>query len=272
MTRWIQNSLIAVLMLPCSILMTQKTDQQQKLDSNPIGIYFGGFGGWIDPYDLTVTQMGTAFFSEDSGGALAVNAKGTAPGKIKGFGGLHIGYEWMNRITPGFRLASALELEGSYFANTAKKADVVNPTDRLDAHDFIDTLPMRVGGLLANGILEFNNDYVSPYIGFGVGVGFVSIHDADSLQIDPLESQFNHFNSDPNDFRVLFATQAKAGLRYRFLKHYRLSAEYRLFYLTSSEFTFGSTVYPTHVPTSPWTVKLSGMLYNAFTLGLDFIF
>lgn len=272
MNKWVQNSLIVVFMLSCSILMSQKTDQQQKLDSKPIGIYFGGFGGWIDPYDLTVTQMGTAFYSEALGGPLAVMAKGTAPGRIKGFGGLHIGYEWISKIRPGFRLAPAFELEGSYFAKTAKKADIVNPTERLAIHEFTDSLPMRIGGLLANGILEFNNDYISPYVGLGVGVGFVSIHDANSSQINPIESGVNHFNSDPNDFNTLFATQAKAGLRYRFRKYYRLSAEYRLFYLTSSDFIFGSTSYSTHVATSPWIVKLSGMLYNAFTLGMDFIF
>jgi len=66
--------------------------------------------------------------------------------------------------------------------------------------------------------------------------------------------------------------QAKAGLRYRFLKHYRLSAEYRFFYMPTSYFNFGSTRYTDHVPTSPWTVKLNGMGYNAVTLGLDFLF
>jgi opacity protein-like surface antigen len=272
MNRWFQNSLIAASTMACLAVMAQEPVQLEKPNSNVMGIYFGGFGGWIYPYNLTVTQKGTAFFPEASGGPLDVAAKGTAHGRTKGFGGLHIGYEWMNKIRPGFRLAPALELEGSYFANTAKKADVDNPTTRLDAHEFIDTLPMRIGTLLANGILEFNNDYISPYIGFGVGVGFVSIHDANSLQIDPMELGVNHFNSGPNDFNTLFATQAKAGLRYRFLKHYRLSAEYRFFYLPSSDFIFGSTRYPTHVPTSPWIVELNGMRYNAFTLGIDFIF
>ncbi len=270
MSRWVQNSLIAASILSCTALTAQ--DQQPKNDSEIMGIYFGGFGGWIFPYDLTVTQVGTAFFPESSGGPLDVAAKGKAHGRTKGFGGLHIGYEWMNKISSGFRLAPALELEGNYFANTAKKADVINPTTRLEAHEFIDTLPMRVGTLLANGILEFNNDYISPYIGFGVGVGFVSIHGANSLQVDPLEEGVNHFNSNTNDFNTLFTTQAKAGLRYRFLKHYRVSAEYRFIYLTSSDFTFGSANYPDHVPTSPWTVRLNGMSYNAVTLGIDFIF
>ena len=86
----------------------------------------------------------------------------------------------MTTISSDFRLAPALEIEGMYFANTAKKANLSNPTTRLPEHNFVDTLPMRIGTLLANGILEFNNDYISPYIGVGVGVGFVSIHDANS--------------------------------------------------------------------------------------------
>lgn len=272
MNRSVQNSLIALCMLSYLSLKAHEFNQEQKIDSYPLGIYFGGFGGWIFPYNLTVTQIGTVFLTESAGGALDVSAAGTATGKTKGFGGLHIGYEWMNKICPGFRLAPALELEGIYFANTAEKVDVINQTTRLDAHEFIDTLPMRLGTLLANGTLEFNNDYISPYLGFGLGVGFVSIHDANSLQIDPLEPTFNHFNSNTNDFNTLFTTGAKAGLRYRFFKHYRLSAEYRFLYLTSSNFTFGSTNYPDHVVTSPWLVRLSGMCYNAVTLGIDFIF
>ena len=272
MFRGFQRFLVIASMLPSLALLAQETVQQQEPSSDPMGIYFGGFGGWVFPNNVTVTQMGTAFFPDASGGPLSVMAKGTSHGNTKGFGGLHIGYEWMNKISSGFRLAPALELEGVYFANTAKKADVINPTTRLNAHEFIDTLPMRVGTLLANGILEFNNDYISPYIGVGVGVGFVSIHGVDSLQVDPLESGVNHFNSSTSDFNTLFATQAKAGLRYRFLKHYRLSAEYRFLYLTSSEFTFGSVDYPSHVPTSPWTVMLNGMGYNSLTFGIDFIF
>ncbi len=272
MNTWIQNFLIVASLHSTLNLMGGELNPSENINSNPTGFYFGGFGGWVYPSDVSVTQMGTAFFSESIGGPLSVTATGTAPGKTKGFGGLHIGYEWMKKIVPGFRLAPAIEIEGSYFANTLKHADVINPTDRIDAHEFLDSFPARIGGLLANGILEFNNDYISPYFGFGVGVGFVSIHSANSLQIDPLELDINHFNTDRNDFNSLFLTAAKAGLRYRFFKHFRLSGEYRLYYLTSSTYTFGATNYITHVSTSPWTVKLGGMFYNAFTLGLDFIF
>ena len=219
-----------------------------------------------------MAQSGTAFYSDAAGGPLAVEARGTAEGRTRGFGGAHIGYEWMRRISPGFRLAPALEIEGTYFSNTAKKVSLINPTTRLPEHDFIDKFPMNIGTLLVNGILEFNNDYLSPYVGVGVGVGFVSIHDANSSQISPPEPGINHFNNDRSEYTSLFATEAKAGLRYRFFKHYRISAEYRFIYLTTSNFTFGSTSYPTHVPTSPWMVKLGGLAYNGVTLGFDFIF
>lgn len=271
MKRRVQNFLLAAVMLPCLSLAAQEPPQEQKTDSDPIGIYFGGFGGWVFPYDVTITQRGTAFHADFEGGPLPVEAPGTATSSTNGLGGGHIGYEWMKRICKGFRLAPAIEVEGTYFTSTPE-GRIVNFEERLLVQDFIVTLPMRIGTLLANGILEFNNDYISPYMGIGVGVGFVSIHDANSSQIDPAEVGINHFNSDPNDFNSLFTTQAKAGLRYRFFKHYRLSAEYRFIYLTSSHFTFGSTNYPTHVPTSPWMVKVGAMAYNTVTLGMDFIF
>ena len=274
MNKWIQNCLVAATMLPCLSLMAanQPTGQQQKPDSDNYGIYFGGFGGVIFPYNVTVTQRGTAFYTEAEGGPLAVEATGHAKAQTKGFGGAHIGYEWMNEICKGFRLAPALEIEGMYFANTSKRASLNNPTTRLPEHNFKDKFPTRIGTLLANGILEFNNDYISPYIGVGVGVGFVSIHNAVSTQVAPPEAGVNHFNTDRSEYNSLFATQAKAGLRYRFCKHYRLSAEYRFIYLTSSIFNFGSTSYPDHVPTSPWMVKLGPLAYNAVTVGFDFIF
>jgi hypothetical protein len=104
-----------------------------------------------------------------------------------------------------------------------------------------------------------------------VGAGFISVRGADSLQIDPPEPTINHFNSATNDFRTKFATQAKAGLRYKFMKHFRLFGEYRFLYLSSPHFTFGSTKYPTHVPTSKWKVDLDGLKYNAFAFGLDIL-
>lgn len=274
MSRWIQGFLIAACALTSSVLTAKQStaDEEEEESSDMIGVYFGGFGGWIFPYSVSVTQRGTAFYKDSAGGPLDVEAHGSAQGKTKGIGGAHLGYEWMCPISPGFRLAPALEVEGSYFANTNKKAKLSNDTARLPEHNFIDNFPSQIGTLLANGILEFNNDYVSPYFGVGVGVGFVSIHDAKSAQIAPPEAGVNHFNSGPSDYHSLFATQAKAGLRYRFLKHYRLSAEYRYIYITSSDFFFGAARYATHVPTSPWTVKFGRLAYNTVTLGLDFMF
>lgn len=271
MNRWIQNSLFAASTLTCLTLTAEEPAQQQQPRSDAIGIYFGGFGGWIFPDNISVTQKGTIFFTEAEGGPLAVDAKGHAHGSTQGFGGAHVGFEWMAPISQNFRLASALEIEGLYFANKPK-ASLKNPsTDPLES-TFRDRFPMQVGTLLANGIFELNNDYISPYVGVGVGVGFVSIHNAKSAQLTPLEADVNHFNSDREHFNCVFSTQAKAGLRYRFLKHYRLSAEYRFIYLTSSNYVFGSTRYEGHAATSPWLVKLGGLAYNGVTLGLDFMF
>jgi hypothetical protein len=106
MNRSLYHFFIAALMLPFLAFSSQKNGQHQH-EFNTIGIYFGGFGGWLFPYDATVMQLGTAFFIQEQGGPLAVTATGKAPGQTRGVGGLHIGYEWRERITSNFRLASA---------------------------------------------------------------------------------------------------------------------------------------------------------------------
>lgn len=242
----------------------------EKENSSPIGIYFGGFGGFgfVQP---NIAQKGTAFPSEAAGGALAVNASGEAKTSYFGFGGLHIGYEWVNKNEKNWSLVPAVEFEGYYYANTVK-ANLENPTTRLDLHTFKDSFPARTGVFIADAILAFNNKYLVPYIGAGVGAAMISIHNADCLQTDPLEANVNHFNSDPKAYASSFATQVKAGLRYPVLNYMRLFIEYRYLYLFPVNFLFGSTDFPTHVTTSPWNVRFTNLQDSLFSLGIDFTF
>lgn len=241
----------------------------QKPESKPIGIYFGGFGGYGFSMSANEAQKGTAFYPAASGGPLAVNATGSSKSSGFGFGGLHIGYEWLRKSKKNWRLTPGIELEGYYFSDT-NTVNLVNPTSRLAIHAFSDTFPMRVGVVMADGILAFMNKYISPYIGGGVGAGIVSIHGATSAQTAPPEAGINHFNSNPNAFDWSFAAQAKGGLRYSPIKWMRVFGEYRFLYLSSTNYTFGSTQYPTHVPTSPWKVSMNSIYYNLFSLGIDF--
>lgn len=243
--------------------------KQQKSESALTGYYFGGFGGWgYNSFD--VVQKGIAFYLSDQGGPLVVDSDGTTDSSGFGFGGLHFGYEWLNRDTSrSWSFTPGVEIEGYYFAQT-KKVHLVNPTERLDFHEFKDTFPLRQGTLLANFTLALTNDYLTPYIGGGIGAGMVSIHGADATQIEFPEPGVNHFNSNPNAFNWTFAAQVKAGLRYSPYKHIRLFAEYRFLFFAANDYTFGHTVYPGHVATSDWAVRFDGIFNNLFSLGIDF--
>jgi len=233
-------------------------------------IYIGGFGGGIYSSSSRATQLGTAFFTEAAGGPLAVNARGNINSTSSGFGGVQLGYEWSN----GYRgwISPALELEAFWYSHT-KSGDLINPTDRLPEHDFVDTFPMRTGVYLANAVFSFNNSSFrgfSPYVGGGVGAARISISGASSIQIDPPEVGVNHFNSQRSDSTWAFAAQVKAGLRYNFFKSFHIFGEYRYLFIDSSNYILGSTVYPAHAPTSPWNVNIKNIHYNAFVFGIQY--
>jgi len=238
-------------------------------------MYIGGFGGGIYSNSSKMTQQGTAFFTEDEGGPLAVIAEGHTKSTSAGFGGAQIGYEWSRPIgCSGWTLAPALELEAYWYSHT-KKGHLINSTDidRLPEHDFLDTFKLNTGVYLANLVFSVNNPCFSgltPYVGVGVGVTRISIKNADSLQVAPVEAGVNHFNSKRHDSTWAFAAQAKAGLRINICQSIHLFGEYRYLFVDSSNYIFGSTVYPTHAPTSPWNVKINNIQSNAFAVGIQF--
>ena len=69
-----------------------------------------------------------------------------------------------------------------------------------------------------------------------------------------------------------FAAQGKAGVRFNLTERCWLFTEYRFLYVGSTNFVFGPTVYPTHVPTTPWTVHFGGMCQNLGVGGIGFSF
>lgn len=238
--------------------------------------YIGGFGGGIYANSTRLTQTGVAFFTEAEGGPLAVDARGNSGKESSAFGGVQIGYEW--RESPiqigcsDWSIAPAAELEAFFYRYTLK-GDLINPTDRLPEHDFLNSLPVSAGIYLLNGVFSlnsFNLNKFSPYVGGGVGVAHLSIRHAKSTQIDPPEVGVNHFNSKRHDSTWAFAAQAKAGLRYNIFERFHVFAEYRFLFVDSSNYLFGSTNYPGHAPTTTWDVSASRIYHNAFTIGLQF--
>ncbi len=234
------------------------------------GTYVAVFGGGGFGSSTDITQRGTVFFIEAQGGPLAVNGTGSAGSGGVGFVGAQVGHEFASNsgVLPAF------ELEGFYLATGTRRATLAAPSDRLPEHTFDNTFPMNNAVLLANMVLSFPSSYpgVTPYIGGGIGAARVAINGADSLQIDPIEPGVNHFNSGPDSSAWTFAAQAKAGVRLAIGSNAFLFGEYRFLYVGSTDQIFGSTVYPFHAPTSPWTVNFDATTYQLATGGIGFEF
>lgn len=243
-------------------------------EPSPNRFYVGGFGGGIYSNSSRITQYGTAFFSElRSIGPLSVIGEGHLNKTSTGFGGAQIGYEWSNPLCSGWSIASATEVEAFFFSDK-KRGHLINHTvNGLPEHDFLDTFHMDSSVILANLVVSINNDCLfgfSPYVGGGIGATRISLHNADSFQLEPAEPGINHFNSNRHDSSWAFAAQVKAGLSYKLCKMFHIFAEYRYLYVDASNYIFGATNYTTHAPTSAWNVKVKNINYNAFAIGIQF--
>ena len=246
---------------------------------DPVGtIYIGAFGGGgsITAHDLS--QQGTAFYSASKGGPLAVNALGVASGSSAWIAGGNVGYRWPERLfnftSSDLTFSPATELEGYYLGGaTIAGDDLNNGTTRLVEHDFRVKYPMGTGVFLVNAVLNVNHSYLGefhPYVGVGAGPAVVSITGANSTQKTPAEPYFNHYNSGTNDTAIAFVAQPKIGVSLDLCKNTNMFVEYRFIYISATDYTFGSTVYPTHVATSNWDVAIGSQYYNMGTIGIQF--
>lgn len=237
-------------------------------------LYIGGFGGGLYSNSSSVRQLGTAFFSEELGGALAVSGKGKFKKESTGFGGVQVGYEFANNSCCDWSISTAAELEAYWFNNT-RKGNLHNylSESRLEEHDFRNSFKVNSGVYLANAVFSLNSSSLcsfTPYVGVGIGATRLSFKNATSFQTNPAEPDVNHFNSLRNDTSWAFAAQAKVGLRYDFCESFHIFGEYRYLYVDSSNYIFGSTDSEGHAPTSPWNVRVNNTQYNAFVFGLQY--
>ena len=123
-------------------------------------------------------------------------------------------------------------------------------------------------------VVSFPTSYpgVTPYIGAGIGAARVAVVAQTSLQVAPPEPGVNHFNSDTSSYAWTFAGQLKAGVRLALGSNAYVFGEYRYLYIGATDQTFGSTVYPFHAPTSPWTVNMDATSYSLATAGIGLNF
>lgn len=251
--RW---ALMAALALPAVPALAQQQD----------GALYGGAllgGGRGASGDFR--QIGTAF---RDAGILHVNAGGRADSDAALLLGGQIGY-WLPASGSPLRLA--VELEGLYLDHE-RKAALLNPTNQVPDHRFVDQLPLDIGVLLANAVFSFGGGGLQPYVGLGVGGAILAASGADSAQVNPAEPGINHFNSDDSASSAALAFQVKAGLRYQLGERLSLVTEYRHLRLSDTDYDFGPTVYPGHAPTSPWQVKLDTLKFNMAVAGLQYRF
>lgn len=240
--------------------------------------YVGVFGGGGTSTKVHVSQYGTAFYTEAYGGPLAVDAFGKTNPRSVGLAGAHVGYQWaelfLNPLNSQWGITPAIELEGYYLGKSKFTAhDINNDTARLPEHNFAVSYPMKSGVFLTNAVINFNppnQSRLMPYIAAGIGAAVTSISNATSTQVTPPEPGINHYNSNNDDSDAMFAAQTKVGLNLSLFKNTSLFAEYRWLYLSSSHYSFGSTVYPTHAPTSNWLTKMNAQKYNMGAVGIRY--
>ena len=255
-----------------SMNLSHAAEQKQR------GLYIGVFGGGSASENTDMTQSGVAFHEPPEN----VSVQGTSQLKTGAIGGSHLGYEWAEiRIggSSGWGLFPAVEVEG-YYLGTSETGGLANsqpePTIPVGHHAFTDSSNLNMGVLLANSIFTFKTPWfkkILPYVGGGIGGAITSISNANSAQTAPTaEPGINHFNSNPNASSSSFAAQGKIGLRAEVLEHLSLFAEYRYLYVAAANYTFGSTVYSSHVPTTDWNTHYGSMGFNTGIFGIEYGF
>ena len=256
-----------------TLALANNTPQNSTPALNSTKLYMSAFGGGGTSNHFNGRQFGTAFLLELNGGPLAVNAFGELNSKDVLFFGGQLGYQaqevYLNSSSQ-WTLSPAAELEFYSMNRRSFEGTLINDNARLPEHDFAVSYPIKNSLFFANAVLNFNHARlpIHPYISFGIGNAIVRNSNANAAQINPIEAGINHYNANTSDNISAFAGQLKLGLSYDINNYVSLFADYRWLYLANTHFIFGSTVYPAHVETSSWQVKLDPQKYNLGNIGI----
>lgn len=241
--------------------------------SAPSKFYVGIFGGGGSSSNVNASQYGTAYFIEAQGGPLALNSFGRINSKSASFFGAQVGYqapEILLHASSQSSISPAIELEEFNMGNRTFSGNLVNNSVRLAERDFAVAYPVSRNIFLANIVVNFNNPclMIHPYVGLGIGNAIMKVSGATAMQVNPVEANINHYNTNPSDSNSVFAGQIKLGLSYDINQYVSVFAEYRSLYTASTHFVFGSTVSEGHAETSSWQVSMGAQRYNLGDIGL----
>ena len=236
------------------------------------GAYVGVFGGGGSRSSTNVSQFGTAFFVEAVGGPMAIDATGQTSSGGVGFGGAHLGYEW----SYGTYLRPALEIEGFYLAGNQPRATLVNPTDRL---------PNTPSSILSRPAPRcFWRIWLSASrrpIKTSRPISAADSGRATSPSTAPRphrptrRSLASTTSTRARDFLSLdlaAQVEGRCALRPRRQLALICLASTAICMSATWNQVFGSTVDPTHVPTSPWTTSFGGTSHHLAAGGVGFSF
>lgn len=285
----------AVCLLLPATLLAQSTDNRSES-------YVQLYGGWGIQGPVNTEQTGIAHkrgdFNEfDTDFDLHVKVDGKSDVANVYTTGIVMGHLWTKnerKWNPGFELDLSRtygkfkgmlanpedeEVHRINGPNGAEVIEFVHEHYGAGHHTFSNTMNIEAWNLSGNFILTLAvRPKASLYTGFGFGFSGVSLTDAQSIQTSPAQTPpgyettidngggpVNHFNGQPNASSMLIFGQARLGIKIDLSNKIALLFDTRAFYRGKSDFTFGSTQYSDHAPTSHWNYSISkgtGMMLN----------
>ena len=272
-------------------------------------VYVGAFGGmaWSERQEIRQSGMahrrGVWRLDGYRDFDLRVAVEGRSEADMGQAFGVHLGYMF---APISFGLRPGVELEYAHYS-TSDRVRLSNPnTERAvnigapgtagladpgayveehyaaGQHRFSNRIRLNYDTLMVNGVLFFDTgSRLTPYVGAGAGVAFVSAGKGASYQTNPggpieltndTAEPVNHFNSRDHDVTRAFAGQVKVGLRAKLAPHLAAFVEYRMLYVSSSTFAFGSTQYSGHPPTDEWNVRRGPANLHSGLFGVSWTF
>jgi opacity protein-like surface antigen len=151
-------------------------------------------------------------------------------------------------------------------------------------HSFYNEMDMSALNVAANFIVSTKiNKMMQAYGGIGLGLSGVTLSDAQSLQTSPANAAVGyetttdnggglvtHFNSGPKAKDNLTFFQARFGAKAMITDHISFLIDMRAYYRGKADFTFGSTRYSDHAPTSNWDYRMNNNKGIMLSAGLNF--